>query len=200
MFIQIRSIGVLLLSGKFILTAACRVDAERISLHETADGGVVGAGAVVVQVQGVVVEDVQFAAGEGIWVAVQARSSEFVVRSKDVDFSINIVFAAFGDCAVGGQQRDGAVQVVVGVVEVARAVVHHQHLVDGVAEDKIPVVRLHTAGNERLYRYPLVVIKVSCWLFSPVHCVQSFCWSDKVSDPVSFSRDVIQMGGLPNGR
>ncbi len=80
------------------------------------------------------------------------------------------------------------------------AIAHYQHPINSIAEHKHPSVRLHTAGNERLDRHPLVVIKVSCWLFSPVHCVQSFCWSDKVSDPVSFSRDVIQMDGLLNGR
>jgi len=118
----------------------------RIPLHKPAGFGVVGAGAVVVQVQGVVVEGVQFAAGESIWVAVQARSSEFVVRSKDVDFSLNIVFAAFGDCAGVIQQGDGRIQVVMEIEIVIRPLIHDEDFINVISIDERFV---ETASNIR---------------------------------------------------
>ena len=50
------------------------------------------------------------------------------------------------------------------------AIAHYQHLINSIAEHKHPVVRLHTAGNERLYRQPLVVIIIpSCCVGYGLH-------------------------------
>jgi len=173
--IQIHPVRILPRRLKKINAPAGGVDAQRIPLHKPSRLGVVGAGAVVHQVQRVVVEDVQLAAGKGVGVGVErGRVLDIIGRkpqavgayADDHGRAVGVPSAmlgtgslvAFEDSAGVIQQGDGAGQVVVTVVEVARAVVHHQHLVNIVAEHKHPSVRLHAAGSERLYRHPLVVV------------------------------------------
>jgi hypothetical protein len=70
------------------------------------------------------VEGVAFAAGEGVGVGVLGRGERVEVRGQKLGLAVGVPsvvlgtgsFIAFGDCAVGGEEGDGAVEGVVGAV------------------------------------------------------------------------------------